>query len=416
MTRPYQLRLDAPLPPMHPLHWSRFWPNLQRLHKARNEARQDLILWLANLYAGAVKTGKPLAFCEVQVRLMDFRNMVRDYKVALDYFFHVKQTGYYIDDENNEVTTLIPKKLGFTEFGNIDKIANTLSYVLPELPTDTIISKVYRNSNIDRHELINEVISNNRPELIPALNWILDQPYDEFNFHFKPSGKLKLRDTSVWPISGIETWPGWLREKLFGGGIDLDAAYVQFLLQQLRESITNEKTLRLLFPDIVRMLYDKEAFREELCVKVLNLPYTDVNRSRVKQILMSLANGSRISPGLLLSGSSYSQTTGIVLDAVHDANCSQLEVIGLRFQQIANQFSAAKKRVCMSMLKCKASRENQKKVFLGYFEWERKARYAIWEAVDRHGLMVHDGLDGIPARYKQNIQALVDKLDLRLTV
>ena len=75
----------------------------------------------------------------------------------------------------------------------------------------------------------------------------------------------------------------------------------------------------------------------------------------------------------------------------------------------------ARKAICTHVLKTSASRSNQKKVFSSYFEWERVARYAIWEACDRHGIMVHDGIDGIPQRYLDDLPRIMDELNIRLT-
>lgn len=414
MTRPYRLSTHQPILPNSPLHWSRFWPDLQRLHKGRNEARQDLVIWLANLHHSAIHQGKPLAFCEVNVRLMDLRELVRDYRPALDYFFTVKQAGFYIDEDNFEVSKLIPKSLPKNETKLIEVTARTLKYEPPAKPDDAVISKVYLQPGLKLKSITKKVLEGGRGELIPAVMWLLEQP-GELNFHFKPSGKLKLRDTSVWPISGIETWPGWLRELLFGPGIDLDAAYIQFLLQRLRGTYTNPKLLKTLYPDLVRLLDDKEAFRKELCTQVLQRPYNEKNRSLIKQVIMSLANGSRISPALLTNGSGFSLTAELIIDSAADASTYDLTKIGARLQTIAKQFSSAKRVACISQGTA-PSRQNIKKVFSSYFTWERAARYALWEAVDRHGIMVHDGLDGIPDVYRDNIETLVETLGLKLTV
>lgn len=416
MTRPYKLSTDRVLPPNHPLHWTRFWPNLQRLHRGRTEARQDLVLWLANLYHGAIRRGKPLGFCEVHVRLMDLREWVRDYKPALEYFFEVKQLGYHFDDDNMELTTLVPKKLEAEELELIDDTTAHLRYEPPAIPVDGVISKVYLQPGLDLKSLIARVLVHGRPEIVPQLSWLLTQDKTEFNFHFKPSGKLRLRDTSVWPICAIETWPGWLREELFGPGIDLDSAYVQFLLHHLKKAFKDrESLLEMLFPDLIRMLHDKEAFRQELCTQVLQRPYNDKYRSLIKQVLMSIANGSRISPTLLTNGSGFSLTAELIVDAAPDATISDLTKIGARLKRISDQFASARKHACMTALKKAPNRKNVKAVFGEYFSWERKARYALWDACGRHGIMVHDGLDGIPKEYLDRISELIESLDLRLT-
>ncbi len=92
-----------------------------------------------------------------------------------------------------------------------------------------------------------------------------------------------------------------------------------------------------------------------------------------------------------------------------------LDRIGLRLQKISRQYSLAKKIVCNKLLRLNPTRVNQKLVFSSYFEWEREARYAIWNAVDRHGIMVHDGIDGIPSTYTVDIQKIIDSIGLKVT-
>jgi hypothetical protein len=70
----------------------------------------------------------------------------------------------------------------------------------------------------------------------------------------------------------------------------------------------------------------------------------------------------------------------------------------------------------MHLLKRAPNRKNVKEVFSSYFAWERKARYELWEEVGRHGIMVHDGLDGVPEVYLEKLPFLIKSLGLRLTV
>lgn len=415
MTRPYKLSLKEPLPPTHPLHWTRFWPDLQRLHRGKIEARQDLVLWLANLYHGTIRCGKPQGFCTIKVRLLDLREMVRDYEPALEHFFEVLQHGFYFDAEHHEISTLRPKFLPANELGLVDEAAEQLRYNPPPVPHDAVISKVYLRPNLDRKALKERCFLTGRPEIVPALSWLLQQS-SEVNFHFVPSGKLKLRDTSVWPISGIETWPSWLREELFGPGIDLDSAYVQFLLHYLKEVYADRPQLmQMLYPDLIRLLHDKEAIRQELCERVIGKPYTERWRSLIKQVIMSLANGSRISPALLTNGGGFSLTAELIIDANPEASIADLIKIGDRLQSISRQFSSARKTVCLHRFGKAPTRQNVKNVFSDYFVWERAARYAIWEEIGQHGLMVHDGLDGVPQSQIDRLPEIMKRLNLRLT-
>lgn len=414
MTRPYRLSTRQPLAPSHPLHWTNFW-SLQRVHRAKIEARQDLVLWLANLHHGAARCGKPLGFCEIQVELTKLRDWVRDYRPALDYFFDVKQLGFRLDEDNRELTTLIPKRLPTKTSNQIDTAVDSFTYEPPPLPDNSVISKVYLQPALDGVDLIQRTLQAGRAELVPPLKWLLKQA-PEINFHFIPSGKLKLRDTSIWPISGIETWPSWLRKELFGSGIDIDSAYVAFLVQHLREELQDRPhQLQLLFPDLLRLLDDKEAFRQELCEQVLQRPYTAAWRGVIKSVLMSIANGSKISSGLLSGAGEFSQTARIIQEAAPDATVTELICIGDRLQRIAEQFNSARKRICLWQLKQNPTRKNVKQVFGEYFAWEREARYAIWEEIGRHGIMVHDGIDGVPQEYLEQLPEISRKLGLRLT-
>lgn len=413
MTRPYQLVGNKTLAPDHPLHWSHFWPNLQRNHAGKNAARQDLVLWLASLHQGAVSSKNPHGFCEFQLELCKLREWVRDYRPAFDYFFYVKQLGFNLDEDNREISTVVPKRLTVDITAQIKPVTLELKYTPPPLPENSVISKVYLQDGLDEEELVTKVIDCGRPELVPPLRWLFRQN-PELNFHFAPSGRLKLRDTCVWPISGFETWPSWLRETLFGPGIDLDSAYVQFLLQHLKQNFT-PSMMSTLFPDLLRLLDDKEAFRKELCEQVLQRPFTDTNRNVIKGVIMSIANGSKISSALLLSKSGFSSTAKLINSAIPDAKDTELIVIGDRLKRIADQFSSARKHVSIFALGKTPSRKTTKEIFCSYFEWERNARYAIWEAINRHGIMVHDGIDGVPLQYRAKLPELVQSLNLRLT-
>jgi hypothetical protein len=92
-----------------------------------------------------------------------------------------------------------------------------------------------------------------------------------------------------------------------------------------------------------------------------------------------------------------------------------IQKIGKRLQSISRQYSRAKKDVCAINLNLNPTLKNQKRVFNNYFEWERSARYLIWEAVGRHGIMVHDGIDGIPIEFLKNMPDLIQQVGIRLT-
>ena len=217
-------------------------------------------------------------------------------------------------------------------------------------------------------------------------------------------------------MAAVETWPAWLREALFGPGIDIDSAYTQYLVQHLQGIYAGRpELLRTLFPDLMALLNDKQRWRRELCQDTLGLEWSDENHSLVKTICMSLANGSRISPAILEGSKNFSITAQIIAKAAGDVTSHQLDRAGRRLQSISRQYARAKKDVCALNLGLNPTLKNQKRVFGSYFEWEREARYSIWEAIDRHGIMVHDGIDGVPEEYLQDIPALIQKVGLSIT-
>lgn len=369
--------------------------------------RQDLILYLANLHSIAVEAGKPFGFRQVPIRLMALKEWVYDYHVALDYFFEVTQLGYNVESKH-ELSVVVPKKL---EPAPLWKLP-ALSYLPPLVPHGEVSSTVTVQQH-RKEEVLARLVTAGLLELHAPVNWLYDQE-GEVKFYFKPAGKLKLRDTSTWPIAAIETWPAWLRRELFGPGIDIESAYTQFLLEHVREAYVGDLHLpRLLFPDLYRSLEDKQAWRQEICNEVLNLERTDDNIALVKKICMSLANGSRMSSAIMLRG--VSSTRELILKRVTDTTDSNLARIGESLARIAKQYSTARKVVCAQEMRLNPTKVNQKQVFLSYFEWERKARYKIWEEVGRRGIMVHDGIDGVPPEHLQEVPALIKKLNLRLT-
>ncbi len=363
------------------------------------QERQDLILYLASMHAAAVRSNRPYGFCQIPIRLMALRDWVYDYRPALDHFFDVVQTGYHLPNDF-ELSIITPRRLG------VDARGRNLVYVPPPLPRVGIVSKVQIQVQ-HREQILAGLASTGRLDLHAPVVWLLEHP--EVNFWFSPAGKLQLRDTSTWPVAAIETWPAWLREDLFGPGIDIEAAYTQFLVERLRtEYADREDLLRLLYPDLLRSLEDKAAWRRQVCA-TLGLAWDERGEGVVKQLCMSLANGSRISPAILRSGMEHSAARDIVLRETPSG--TDLDAVGGRLERLGSQYSSARRQVCAG----EATRTNQKRVFLSYFEWEREARYRIWEAVGRHGIMVHDGIDGVPEEYLRDLPGLVRSLDLRLS-
>ena len=410
MTTIYRLKARKQPRPMDPLHVGNFYRK-ERTHRDSMQDRQDLILWLARLHARASVKGKPRAFNTIKVRLTSLREWVYDYRPALDYFFEVQSLGYNLGDDNNEVSLLIPKDLGLHTHVQTQDFG--LEYEPPPRPDDGIVSKVYVQRENAR-ALVARLEKENRFDLMDAVHWIRRQ--EEINFVFKPAGKLQQRDTSIWPVPAVETWPSWLREGLFGPGIDIDSAYTQYLMQHLRVIYTDRVSLlQTLFPDLLALIANKQKWRRDLCENVLGLEWNDDNIDLIKTVCMSLANGSRISPGILEGGQAFSVTAQIIVQASGSMTEERLDQIGRRLQSISRQYSQAKKDICSMDLGLNPTTKNQKRVFGSYFEWERVARYAIWEAVDRHGIMVHDGIDGVPERYLQDLPSLIQQVGVRLT-
>lgn len=410
-------RVQAAVKPHHtdPLHYGNFFPDKLRHHAGVMNKRQDLILYLANLHASATKSGMPLGMIQIQMRLMSLRDWCQDYRLVLDHFFEVKQLGFNLGDGNHEISTLIPKNLRADRISNeASKAAVNLKYSPPPRPEDSaVVSKVYIQQ--DRGDtILKKLVQTARLDLYAPVEWLLSQP--EVNFHFVRAGKLQMRDTSIWPVQAIETWPSWLREELFGPGVDIDSAYTQFIVGHLREAYADTpKIFELVYPDLIRSLEDKAAWRREICIDILGLEPTEENIGTVKRLCMSLANGSRISPAILTGSRAFSVTADIVFASTNDVSLMNLNRIGKRLSRISDQYKNARKMICVYLLGVDPTRVNQKKVFESYFGWEREARYLIWEHCDRHGVMVHDGIDGIPSKYLQDLPKLMKEIDIRLT-
>lgn len=394
-----------------PLHFSNFFEAKQRHHHSSAQKRQSLILYVADLHKRAMCSGMPRAMINIPIRLMDLRDWCQDYRVVLDKFFDVQQLGYYIDGDSFELSTITPKESVPSSASPIMRSMKTFLYAPPPLPDVGVISKVYVQQH-KAQQILDEIIRTKRLDLQAPVQWILGHP--ELNFHFIPAGRLQQRDTSIWPVKAIEVWPSWLREMLFGPGLDIDAAYTQFLMSSLEKVHKDKGMIQSLYPDLIRSIQDKAEWRAELCKDVLGLELTEENISLVKKICMSLANGSKISAPILLSNSSFSVTADIIIQNCDSASPEKLIRIGERFNQIAKQYTNARRIVCLANRQ-NITRKNQKNVFNSYFEWERKARYAIWESCDRHGIMVHDGIDGIPKAYLDKLPEIMQDLNLKIT-
>lgn len=411
MSTLYRVRAEKQPHFSDPLHWSNFFPDKQRHHRETMQKRQDLILYLAKLHAEACSSGMPLGMIQIPMRLMSLREWCQDYHVVLDRFFEVQQLGYNFGDGDHELSLITPKRLTTKRDSQVRKAAIALSYTPGERPDHGAISKVYIQQQ-NRDKILKFLATKSRIDLQAPVEWLLSQP--EVNFIFERSGKLRLRDTSIWPVHAVETWPSELRELLFGPGLDIDSAYTQFLIKMLQKG-SDRAELERFFPDLLRSIEDKKAWREELCTFTLGLEATPENIGLVKRLCMSLANGSKISPAILTGNMGFSVTADLVINSGTEVLPSNLMAIGKRLSKISKQYEAARKLICLRHLGRNPTRQNQKSVFSSYFEWERSARYAIWNACDQHGIMVHDGIDGIPEKYLKRLPQIMDELNIKLT-
>jgi len=362
----------------------------------KRKQRQGLVISIALGWYRLVKhQSSAPGFIEEETFITNLTRQVNDAKVILEHFFEIKRTGFSFTNGVKSPTIISPKKLNKKFFRSIEGLMNEVQFDPGPAPIDkkltiTAVPIIRKNASAIKAKLKTE----KREDLLAAVCWLLDR--DTVDFFYKPSGKLQARDTSVWPIRAIELWPGWLRRELFGTIVDIENAYVQFMVQKLEKKYEhNARRMELKYPDLLRAHRDKQAFREELCRDVLRLPVTDENISTVKHLIMSLANGSNATPLLMVNGFGHSEAVRIVHEACPHLATAELLEVGARLSVIAKQFMAAKRALCIFLLKAKPTRDNQKKIFRMYFEWERESRYKIWEMVGFTGVNTHDGLDGI---------------------
>ena len=394
MLRFYPVSVDYEIHRTHPLFVGNYFP-LKGMWWKKRKLRQSLILSVAlGWYELSKNSLSNPAFIQEEVFLTSLKKHVGDAKVILESFFHIDRIGFNFSNGVSGATQVRPKKLPRDTVVGIESILNDIRYDPGPEPTGAKLtcSRVTVQP-FDLDQVKDRLAQEGRDTLLPAVAWLSQRV--TLNFYYQPSGRLRARDTSVWPVRSIETWPGWLRQELFGRAIDIENAYAQFIVTQLMEKYSNRELLMLKYPDIMRSHYDKNNFREEICLKLLKLPVNDENISIVKKLIMSIANGSNVTPMLLISGSSRSEAVRIILEANPCLSTEELEQLGKKLSFIAKQFRMAKRDLCSHLLGLPPSASNSKKIFAQYFEWEREARYKIWNAVGKTGLMLHDGVDGI---------------------
>ena len=383
------------LPISSPLHVSKFF-NLRGMWWSKRKQRQSLILGIAAAWYRSVSKNRfAFGFIEEEVYLTSLTSQVSDARQVFDKFFHVKELGYNFSNGLKQATKCSPRKLAGPMIKEIERVLNETVYYPGIEPTDSKLTVSHAQiskgiTSIVRQRLKDE----DREDLLPMVNWLFKQD-NPIKFYYKPAGRLQARDTSVWPIRGIELWPSWLRTELFGTVVDIDTSYCQYLLSHMElKHKDRPELLSVKFPDIMRLLNDKQNFRNELVEKYLRLPVNDESLKIIKRVLMALANGSNCSRNLMITDNSQSQVVRIIREACPHLSMNNLADVGERLQKIVNQFRNAKRAICVVKYG-KPSRENMKRVFRDYFKWEREARYQIWEMAGYTGLALHDGLDGI---------------------
>jgi hypothetical protein len=399
-----------------PLYVGHFF-NLEGMWWRKRKQRQEMIFSVAIAWYRA--TRKQLSWpgmIEEELMMTRLTSQVRDARVIIEKFFDITRLGFNLGDGVNHSPTLVsPKKLPIKYIDAIEKHLHKIVYVPGPEPTSKHLVKTLVKVQLHKSEsILRKLKEESRDDLEPAVKYLLSKT--EHTFYYRPAGALQARDTSLWPIKSVETWPGWLRTALFGTTVDIENAFCQFILQHLeKKNADNPNLLKLRYPDIIRASYDKKAFREEICRDVLHLPINDANISVVKKLVMAISNGSNASAGMMAS-ESRSQAVAIVKQYAPDLLPMEMIRAGDRLNRIATQFRNAKRELCI-YFGWKPNRENIKKIFQEYFNWEREARYKMWESTNFTGISAHDGLDGIqinnPEKFAEEFFA---KYGLRVSI
>lgn len=377
-----------------PLHVSKFF-NVGGSHYETRQKRQQLIVGCASEWLKLLsKGGRKAHHVPQQVFLTKYTYDLRDARSIIDHFFQVTEVGHNIRGDIAS-SQMVPKRLGEAEtlaiknfFESMDAFQPGIEPVHDKSLTCSRVKIQFAPDAVDKLKRIG------RHDLIPEVKYVLSNEY--LNFYFARAGAVQARDKSVWPIVGIEQWPGWLRESLFGMCVDIDNAYVQFLVTHLEQiHADNPARMALMYPDLPRMIYEKELFRHDVCVNILKLPFTDENVKVVKALVMSLANGSRISERLMHVSKNQTEAVKIVIQHCGNRSIDELSEIGRKLGFIMKQFKSANREL-------KSHGRVSDSVFHAYLKWERDARYKIWTSLGCQGIMMHDGLDGVVSSLDSN--------------
>ena len=385
----------------NPLHVSAFF-SLTRMHWKKRKQRQGLILSIASgWWQVANKHISAPGFITKDFYLTSLSAQDKESRKVLEYFFTIEQKGFNLGNGTKQSSKIKPNKLPGAMVTAIINFLQDAEYNPGPKPTDKNITVSAVKIKCKNHKaLLRKLVTEDKEHLLPAVKWLLEQQ-GTIDFYFEPAGSLKARNKSVWPIKSIETWPGWLRTELFGTVIDIENSYIQFLLKRLEEKyIKDYHKMCLMYPDIIKMYKHKTQFRNDLCKNYFHLPPTKPNIKYIKNVLMSISNGSRISGKMVQTFNTNSDAVKIILEANRDLTSEQMFELGERLNVISRQLKSAKKDLCRS-LGLKGTAEDQKKIFQEYLQWERQSRYKIWDAVNQTGLHLHDGLDGIESNMSE---------------
>lgn len=410
----HHLQPSKPIAVGHPLHVTNFFRTPERVHVKTQTARQNLILYLYDIWKSATATRYPAGFLRIPMSLVALRSAVYDYRPALDFFFEVADTGYNFNDGLvAEISVVTPKEINHPFFTHQDRQTHSVEvvYVPPQKPiSDTFSTCIVQGHDLEK--LVSKLKEERLFHLIPPIKWLYSLENRTIKVYFEPTGKLQQRDMSVWPIRGMEMWPSWLRETVFGPGVDIEAAYNQFIVGMLLEHAPTPTFVSLVYPDLIAQFNDKQAWRENLC-RDIGFEVNETNIKVIKTLVMALANGSNISGKIMNAFSSFSQARDLLEVPLENATLEERERVGERLGRIAKQFRDARK-VVGSYLGNGGKREMSKCVFPAYFSWEREKRYEIWEKIGRYGLMTHDGIDGIPPEVLAKKWQELQELDIKV--
>ena len=234
-------------------------------------------------------------------------------------------------------------------------------------------SNVYYNPD---SKLIDDLLIADALDLVQIVEWMKSNP--QTPMIFVPSGELKLRHTSRWPIRNIEGWPSWVRQRIFKSFVDIKSAYLQFIVNALETEIG--MMLDRYFPNILNLWYDQNSIIAEIA-SVLNVDQ-DIHRKKIKSIIMSLAMGSAVSTKMILNAPKRSSICSSVVEICPFITESQANELTSILKPLMTEFKSARGICDISMPT--------------YFSWEHEKRMILWEYCSRTGVMMHDGLDGIP--------------------